>query len=99
MSNSHSNREQGKTIEQTENQRNPFLARPEDFEVLSAEEAAKPMETPFHGQCGDSESEYRRLSKETEGLTGEGTPLTGGNVDHSAKPHTPGLGGKRKRAS
>ena len=97
MSNIKSNREQNKKISLSENQRNPYLAKPEDFEVLEAEDSAKPMKVPFHGQCGSSKAEYARLQKETQGMTGEGAPLNV-EVDHAGMPHSPGFGGKQKKA-
>jgi predicted alpha/beta-fold hydrolase len=47
------------------NQISPRDAKPTDFEILEPKDAAK-LTVPFHGQCGDSESEYNRLLAETE---------------------------------
>jgi hypothetical protein len=43
-------------IDQTATQSNPYAARPEDFEVEGDG-------VPFHGQRGESESEYKKLLK------------------------------------
>ena len=54
------NNEQDQVITQTEAQRNPYLCRPEDFEISTGDQiASKPR--PFHGQNGDSRREYERL--------------------------------------
>jgi predicted alpha/beta-fold hydrolase len=92
MSNAITNKQQDMLIEQTDNQRNPFLARPEDFEVLEPSDAAKPMARPFHGQTGDSKTEYNRLLQEAP-LTGKGAPLPT-QTDDAGAPHTPGFGNR-----
>lgn len=47
-------------IDLTPSQQNPYLARPEDFEVTTAKEAAN-QARPGHGQTGDSNREYAKL--------------------------------------
>jgi hypothetical protein len=47
-------------IEQTAQQSNPYLARPEDFTISEPDEIDS-RSTPFHGQCGDTQREYDRL--------------------------------------
>jgi hypothetical protein len=54
------NREKDKLIRQTDNQKNPGHAKPEDFEVTSAADAAQ-MEVPSHGQHGKNKAEYTAL--------------------------------------
>jgi len=52
--------QQDQKIELTENQQNPYLARPEDFEVIAPDNIAS-RKQPFHGQRGDSNREEARL--------------------------------------
>jgi hypothetical protein len=52
--------QQDQQIELTENQQNPYLARPEDFEVVAPDNIASRTQ-PFHGQRGDSNREEARL--------------------------------------
>jgi hypothetical protein len=52
--------EQDQKIEQTENQRDCYRARPEDFHVSEPDEITSRTQ-PFHGQCGDTDREYNRL--------------------------------------
>jgi hypothetical protein len=52
--------QQDQKIELTENQQNPYLARPEDFEVVAPDNIARRTQ-PFHGQRGDSNREEARL--------------------------------------
>jgi hypothetical protein len=85
MSNSKSNSEQNKLFEQSEAQRNPRLARPEDFKVTPA--------LPLAGQRGETKTELFRLLEESKRgnsshLTGQGAQDSP-NVDHAGKPHTP----------
>lgn len=79
-------------IELTESQRDPYLARPEDFEVMRPDEAAQ-LETPGHGQHGENSKELTRLLREGYvHRTSQGQDLAGvGNVDHAGPPHTPGF--------
>jgi hypothetical protein len=77
-------KERNQLVHQTEQQANPFLARPEDFTVV--EDDAQ----PFHSQCGDSKREYARLLAESEKLntkspfTGtQGRPVEPGNASPS----------------
>jgi hypothetical protein len=46
----------------------PRDARPEDFEITESTEAEKITE-PFNSQCGDSETEHKRLLEETSGAS------------------------------
>jgi hypothetical protein len=48
--------QQDQQIELTKNQQNPYLARPEDFEVVAPDHIAS-RKQPFHGQRGDSNRE------------------------------------------
>ena len=47
-------------IELTPQQQNPYLARPEDFEVNTPDAIANCTQ-PFHGQRGDSNREEAKL--------------------------------------
>ncbi len=62
-----------KLIEQSESQRSPRLARPEDFTITSASEAAN-QRLPGHGQCGDNLRQYNQLLKEREQVAGKSKP-------------------------
>lgn len=84
MSNSQSNKEQSRKIELTQNQQNPYLARPEDF-VVSNPNAPAEMEVPAHGQRGDSKREEAKLLAERN-ATGKGVEL-GTSVDDASAPH------------
>ena len=53
--------EKNKTIELSESQQNPGLAKPEDFRVIESHDANYLGSLPFHGQCGDTEREYNSL--------------------------------------
>lgn len=46
--------------ELTQEQENPYLAKPEDFKVMTAAEAAR-MQTPGHRQNGDDRAELNKL--------------------------------------
>lgn len=63
-------------IELTEGQQNPGLAMPTDFVVRSYSEE---LSQPFHGQCGDSETEYNALLPQNRPLP------TRNDVDHTDK--------------
>jgi hypothetical protein len=52
--------QQDQKIELTENQQNPYLARPEDFTVTTPDQIARRSQ-PFHGQRGDSDREEATL--------------------------------------
>jgi hypothetical protein len=52
--------QQDEKIELTPAQQNPYLARPEDFEVVSPDAIANRTQ-PFHGQRGDSDREEAKL--------------------------------------
>jgi hypothetical protein len=52
--------EQDQKIELTPEQQNPYLARPEDFEVVAPDNIASRTQ-PFHGQRGDSDREEAQL--------------------------------------
>jgi hypothetical protein len=56
------NKEKDQLFEQTEAQRNPYLARPEDFEIMSAADAAR-RSLPGHSQSGDNLCQYLSLVK------------------------------------
>jgi hypothetical protein len=53
-------KEQDQKIELTPEQQNPYLARPEDFEVVAPDNIASRTQ-PFHGQRGDSDREEAKL--------------------------------------
>ena len=84
MSNNKQNKEQNNKIEQTENQSNPYLCRPEDFDV-SSPNAPSEMEVPAHGQRGDNAREEAKLLAERK-ATGKGVQL-GTSVDDASAPH------------
>jgi len=82
-------------FEQTEAQRNPYLARPEDFEVMSPVEAAQ-RSLPGHGQCGNNFHQYNQLLKEREHVAGKSKPTGKGapvvtSTDDARDPHTRGF--------
>jgi hypothetical protein len=52
--------QQDQQIKLTKNQQNPYLARPEDFEVVAPDNIASRTQ-PFHGQRGDSDREEATL--------------------------------------
>jgi hypothetical protein len=67
-------------IEQTENQLNPYLARPEDFAVRRYDD---PISGTYHGQDeNDAEAEKRRNEKFNTGST-----RAKGDVNHAGR-HT-----------
>ena len=78
--------EKDRLVEQSESQRNPFLARPEDFEV------GKPGANtgmPGHGQHGDTVAEERALlASIPQPISGRGQLLPT-EPDHAGKPNTP----------
>jgi hypothetical protein len=82
--------EQDQKIEQTENQSDCYRARPEDFQVSEPDEIAS-LPVPFHGQCGDTAQEYKRLlairaSKAGKSkVTGKGVNLPA-TTDAAGKP-------------
>lgn len=47
-------------IELTPEQQNPYLARPDQFQVTRADEAAT-KKVPGHGQLGNDMREYKKL--------------------------------------
>jgi hypothetical protein len=51
-------KEKNTLVELTPQQTNPYLARPEQFEVIEA--------LPFHGQCGENQREYQKMLKQGE---------------------------------
>jgi len=77
------NTQKNKKIELSPEQANPYLARPEDFPVLSGENAVKEL-TAFHGQHGDSLQEKSKLLAERKPV-GEGSPI-GADVNDAASP-------------
>jgi hypothetical protein len=84
MSNNKQNKEQSRKIELTPEQGNPYLARPEDFEVEKTNGPAS-METPSHGQRGDNAREEAKLLAERR-ATGKGVKLPT-EVDNASAPH------------
>jgi hypothetical protein len=71
--------DQDKKIEQSENQRDPYRARPEDFAVSEPDDIAS-LPVPFHGQCGDTTREYDRLLAVRASKAGK-SKVTGQGVD------------------
>jgi hypothetical protein len=67
------NPQQDQKIELTKNQQNPYLARPEDFDISEPDEIAS-RSTPFHGQCGDTKREGSQLLAKRKAL-GRGVTL------------------------
>lgn len=86
MSNSKKNKEQNRVIEQSEAQRNPYIARGNDFTVTTASEGLSKT-LPATGQRGDSEKEYARLLEEGSQRTGKGQPKAT-EPDNAGKPHS-----------
>ena len=82
---SKNNKEQDVLIEQTDFQRDPYRARGQDFEISPPNGPAE-METPGHGQCGDTKREQAKLLAERK-ETGKGAPVAT-SVDDAAAPHT-----------
>lgn len=62
MSNHQNNKEQNVVIELTPEQQDPGRARPEDFQITNSENSQR--RTAFHGQHGETPTEYRRLMAE-----------------------------------
>lgn len=73
------NKEQNQLIQQTEQQRNPGLAKPEDWTVTTASEAAK-RQLPGDGHCGKDEAEYYKLLEQAN-QGSNSSPLGGGHKD------------------
>jgi hypothetical protein len=69
------NSQKNQLFEQSDFQTDPGSARPEDFEVLTPEEA-RALDVPFNGSCGNSYREYQKLLKESAS-TSKG-PFRGG---------------------
>jgi hypothetical protein len=83
--------EQDKKIDQTDNQRDPYRARPEDFPVSEPNEIAARTQ-PFHGQCGDSTREYNKLLAIRGSKAGKSHPTGRGadlptSIDKASTPH------------
>jgi hypothetical protein len=78
--------EKNSVIYQTKEQANCYLADPRDFVVV--EEGV-----PFHGQCGDSDSQYRRLLSKGEVAANASTfseeMEEHPDVNSAKRPHTP----------
>jgi hypothetical protein len=76
-------------VELSDAQSNPYLATGQDFEVTSGDEAPA---TPFHGQCGKSKSEYKRLvaqgAKKANASSYADSPEQHPNVNDATVPHT-----------
>ena len=66
-------REKDKLVQQSEAQRNPYLARPEDFTIMSAADAAQKV-LSGHGQRGENMRQYNRLLEERKRDAGKSTP-------------------------
>jgi hypothetical protein len=76
--------EQDRVVTQSLNQHNPYLARPEDFEVVTPDNFASRTQ-PFHGQRGDSDREEARLLAKRK-AQGKGVTL-GTTVDEAGPPN------------
>jgi len=77
-------KERNTVAELTPEQSNPYLARPDQFEVIEA--------LPFHGQCGENQREYQKLLKRGEAAANASNFTDAEvhpNVDTAKKPHTP----------
>jgi hypothetical protein len=78
--------EKNAVVRQTPAQANCYLADPHEFVVV--EEGV-----PFHGQCGDSEGQYRGLLKQAEAAANASNFTNDAeqhpNVDRAKRPHTP----------
>src|ERR1700720_2122968 len=70
--------------ELTPEQTNLYLARPDQFEVIEADQ-------PFHGQCGENVREYQKLLKRGEVAANASNFASNAevhpNVDTGKKPH------------
>lgn len=66
--------QQDQQIELTNNQQNPYLARPEDFTVTPPDQIARRSQ-PFHGQRGDSDREEAKLLAKRQ-AQGKGADLS-----------------------
>lgn len=79
-------------IELTASQENPYLARPEDFEVMTPDIAATKV-VPGHGQRGNNNREQNKLLREAfskpgrSQWQGKGQEL-GTATDDAGAPHT-----------
>jgi hypothetical protein len=67
-------KEQDQKIELTPEQQNPYLARPEDFEVVAPDNIASRTQ-PFDGQRGDSDHEEAKLLAKRQ-AQGKGADLS-----------------------
>lgn len=77
--------EKDKLIELTPSQQNPYLARPEQFEVGEPNAPAN-ISVPGHGQCGENEREQSRLLAERKPIgKGVALPLEPSDAE---KPHS-----------
>jgi hypothetical protein len=83
------NSEKDQLCTQSPQQLDAGLTRPEDFEPLSGE-AARSLQKPFHGQCGENDREYERLVKEA-GQTSKG-PITGKGAPRPIQNVSQGVG-------
>jgi hypothetical protein len=77
-------KEKDTLVKLTPEQSNPYLARPEEFEVIEA--------LPFHGQCGEDQREYQKLLKRGEVAANASNFADDAevhpNVNTAEKPHT-----------
>jgi hypothetical protein len=71
-------------IELTENQRNPYLARVEDFPVRRYDD---PVSGTFHGQDENDPEAPKRSNEKFD----SGSARESGNVDHAGPPHWQGV--------
>jgi len=78
--------EKDQLFEQTQQQRNPYLARPEDF-VVSKPSEIHDRDLPFDGHRGDSDREYRELLRQGAPSLNKGIDLPT-EVDRAGPPHT-----------
>ena len=77
-------KEKDTLVKLTPEQSNPYLARPEEFEVIEA--------LPFHGQCGENQREYQKLLKQGEVAANASNfddAEVHPNVNTAKKQHTP----------
>lgn len=84
MSNNKKNKEQNKRIELTPEQQNPYLSRPEDFEVGDPNTPSD-LAVPGHFQRGKNEQEQKQLLAERK-ATDKGVELPT-EVDNASRPH------------
>lgn len=84
--------EKDSLVPMSENQLNPYLCDPREFEVISDGQ-------PFNGQCGANEREYNSLIKESEKVNAK-SPFTAEaevhpDVNRAGRPHGDGMGSRK----